>query len=187
MTIRRSDIVYVLARLQSGGRDYFLFRAHSKWGDWGLVGGHVEEWEVENWDLAARRETEEEMSPLRVGTDLVLDPIPGPAEWGPEPSRSAGGQPTVYRAQWYALRFLVDPRTALRRLDPSEFLFVEHERLSSQRDEDVTDLVRRVAAALPRGLDDVPLAWNADVNLSELLTRRSPTTEGSPSVQSKAV
>src|SRR5687768_8960509 len=117
MTQRRSNIVFVVARILVGDRDFFLLRSHPKWGGWSFVGWHVEDFEREDWSSAARREAQEEMVPLQVGVDVALEPLPhGPEQWGPEPSRSAGGIPTVYNAKWFTLRFLRDPEECLRQL-----------------------------------------------------------------------
>ncbi|MGE0790684.1 MAG: NUDIX domain-containing protein [Sandaracinaceae bacterium] len=160
MTLRRSDIVYVVARLALDQDEYFLFIEHKKWGDWGLLGGHVEPDEARDWAQAAQRETEEEMVPLRVGEDVALSPIVnGPEQWGPEPSRSAGGEPTVYNAKWFSLTFLRDPEDCFSRMQREQFLLVQRERLEAGVDADVTPLMTRLRGALPNGLDDVPIAW----------------------------
>src|SRR5688500_1868159 len=107
MTYRTSRIAYVLVRLLVGEKDCFLLRVHRKWGDWGLVGGHVEDDELSDWRRAAEREANEELEPLRLGMDFSLEPLDSaPESWGPVPSRSAGGVPTKYCAAWFTLQFL---------------------------------------------------------------------------------
>ena len=91
--IRHSYVVYVLIRLPTLEGPSLLLRRHKKWGDWSLVGGHVEEWEMDDWGRAAAREASEELEPLVSGQDFVVRPIhPEPIVWGPEPSRSNQGQ-----------------------------------------------------------------------------------------------
>jgi hypothetical protein len=116
--LRESNVAYVLAKLRVRGVDYLLLHAHPKWGDWSLVGGHVEPTD-RDWDAAAIRETQEEMAPLRLGEDLDVEALSVPmSEWGPVPSVSAGGAPTRYRvgatsgaqslaAEWSAARDLL--------------------------------------------------------------------------------
>ena len=160
---RTSDIVYVVARLEHARRAYVLFHAHAKWGDWGLVGGHVEAWEKDNWDAAAARETGEEMSPLHVDIDVALEPLTSELiEWGPEPSRSAGGAPTIYRTRWYSLRFLRDPVACLNALDVAQFLLVDEQRVAEGHDDDLSNLLQRLGTR-PRSL-----SWAEPVDFSEL-------------------
>ena len=45
---RSSHIVYAVARFRANDRVVWLLRRHPKWGDWSLVGGHVEEDERED-------------------------------------------------------------------------------------------------------------------------------------------
>ena len=166
---RVSDIVYVVARLKSAERTYFLLHAHAKWGDWSLVGGHVESFEQDDWDAAAIRETNEEMVPLVVGEDIRVEPLTREViEWGPEPSRSAGGVPTVYRSLWYSLRFVAEPMGCLRRLAADDFLLVEEARLHAGEDDDITGLFRRLADGRASGLRDLPLAWPEALDLESL-------------------
>ncbi|MFT5357761.1 MAG: hypothetical protein ACI9KE_004998 [Polyangiales bacterium] len=170
---RISDIVYVVARLKSAERTYFLLHAHAKWGDWSLVGGHVESHERDDWDAAARRETNEEMTPLVVGRDMSVEPlIRETIEWGPEPSRSAGGEPTVYRSRWYSLRFLRDPMDCLAQLAGDDFLLIEEERLEAGTDTDITGLFRRLSEGRSSGLRDLPFAWPEVLDLETLPLER---------------
>lgn len=165
---RQSKVVYVLARLDVDGHDYLLFHAHPKWGDWSLVGGHVEADEEADWERAARRECAEEMAPLTPGEELDLVPLPqGPEQWGPEISKSAGGVPTVYRARWFALRFLKEPCSMMRMLPHDAFLLIERERVEAGHDADVTSLVGRFAIAA-RGLDAVPYAWQSTLSMNDV-------------------
>lgn len=160
VTPRLSRVAYVVIRLQLGARECFLLRAHPKWGDWSLVGGHVEASDASDRAATARREAEEEMPPLVYGRDFTLEPITRePLMFGPEESRSSGG-PTVYETAWFCLRFLRDPITCLNKLTPSDFRFVERARaLASEPDASVSSLLRRLDAALPTGVAGVPLAW----------------------------
>jgi NUDIX domain-containing protein len=160
MTPRTSRIAYVLVRLLVGETDCFLLRVHRKWGDWGLIGGHVEDEELNDWLQAAEREANEELDPLRLGADFSLGSLDGaPESWGPVPSRSAGGLPTKYCAAWFALEFLRDPATCLAELPDEEFLLVERDAALMAAGADVTGLLARLDRELPEGLSSVPLAW----------------------------
>lgn len=159
--MRTSRVAYVVVRLLVGGRDFFLLRVHEKWGDWGLIGGHVEAYEHADWFAAARRECEEELEPLRFGLDFALERIAGaPGRWGPVESRSAGGALTEYEAAWFALRFLREPAKCLATLPDAEFTLVERRlAVSPTPDRRITPLLRRLDSALPNGLESVPEAW----------------------------
>jgi 8-oxo-dGTP pyrophosphatase MutT (NUDIX family) len=166
--IRHSDVVFVLAKLRVRGRDYALLNAHPKWGDWSLVGGHVEPTDVD-WRAAAAREVEEEMAPLRRGADVDVEPLDAcrVSEWGPVPSVSAGGRPTTYRARWYLLRFRSDPARCLEKLSQEEFRLVPVSDLAHEKG--VSAVVSRAGEVVPGGWNAVPLSWDAD--LDELPTR----------------
>ena len=120
--MRHSDLVLVVATLDLENERHLLLRRHPKWGDWSLVGGHVEEDEKNDWARAAVRECNEELSPLVYGEDFSLLPLlDRPMKWGPVPSKSAGGELTTYSAQVFALRFLKSPRECLGALPPKDF------------------------------------------------------------------
>jgi 8-oxo-dGTP pyrophosphatase MutT (NUDIX family) len=160
MTYRTSRIAYVLVRLLVGEKDCFLLRVHRKWGDWGLVGGHVEDDELDDWRRAAEREANEELEPLRLGVDFSLEPLDNaPESWGPVPSRSTAGVPTKYCAAWFTLQFLRDPVECLSELPDEEFLLVERDAALIAAGGDVTALLARLERELPEGLSSVPLAW----------------------------
>ena len=133
--MRRSDIAYVIIALRKDGEDHLLLHRHAKWGDWSLVGGHVEPGEEHDWLVVARREAGEELAPLRAGEHFEVERIPLSLEWGPEPSRSAHGEPTYYHAEYFVLRFTENPVELLRRLPSSDFRLVRLRDL--RRDEDV--------------------------------------------------
>jgi 8-oxo-dGTP pyrophosphatase MutT (NUDIX family) len=122
--MRRSHVAYVLIRLHADGEDCVLLHRHSKWGDWTLVGGHVEADEEHDWLIAAAREAGEELAPLRLGGDFEVERLRVMASWGPEPSRSAFGEPTEYSVEYFLLRFKKDPRELLAVLPASEFRLV---------------------------------------------------------------
>lgn len=165
MTHRTSRIAYVLVRLALGEKDCFLLRVHRKWGDWGLIGGHVEEDELANWRRAAEREANEELEPLRLGVDFSLAALEGaPESWGPVPSRSAGGVPTTYSAAWFTLEFLRDPSACLAQLPDEEFLLVERDAALMAAGGEVTALLARLERELPEGLSSVPLAWPHEID-----------------------
>jgi hypothetical protein len=165
--MRHSNVVYILIRLSVADGPSLLLRRHEKWGDWSLVGGHVEEWEMDDWGLAAAREASEELEPLVNGQDFVVAPIhPEPITWGPEPSRSAQGQRTIYRIQYYSLTFLRDPVVLLRRLPASEFLLVPERELGSTEHTFGRPVHR--AYRFLQGDRNVPRAWHEKLDLQAL-------------------
>ena len=159
---RHSNVAYVLAKLRLRGEDYALLRAHPKWGDWSLVGGHVEPTDA-TWQAAAAREVEEEMAPLRCGDDLEVQPLDVPAShWGPVLSRSASLRPTNYRAQWYVLRFKRDPSELLARLPPADFGLVRIADLAHTPN--LSSIIERAGALLPEGWASLPLSWQENLD-----------------------
>jgi 8-oxo-dGTP pyrophosphatase MutT (NUDIX family) len=166
---RRTDVAYVLVKLRVRGAEHLLLNAHRKWGDWSLIGGHVEPSDSD-WHAAAVREASEELAPLRYGEDIEVGPDEiGRLEWGPVASRSAGGALTEYRARCYALRFKSDPRACLSRLSDSDFVLLQTSELANEPR--VSSVVERAARLLPGGWSELPLAWNAD--LDDLPLRRA--------------
>jgi hypothetical protein len=164
--VRHTDVVYVVAKLRIGETDCVLLNAHRKWGDWSLVGGHVEQTDPD-WRAAAAREVHEEMAPLRCGDDLELEPLKAQAtEWGPVLSVSAGGKPTCYRARWFLLRFLADPGECLAQLSPTEFRLFRLSELETE--EQVSSVVQR-AASLVGGWRALPFSWGKALDKSPLL------------------
>lgn len=130
--MRHSHVVYTLIRLSTPAGPGLLLRRHEKWGDWSLVGGHVEDWEMDDWAVAAAREAAEEMEPLVTGEDFAVEPLHDePITWGPEASRSARGERTIYHIRYYGLTFLRDPAELLGRLCASDFLLVDEGALGS--------------------------------------------------------
>lgn len=167
---RRTDVAYVLAKLRVRGVDYLLLNAHHKWGDWSLVGGHVEPCDAD-WCAAAVREASEELAPLRYGEDIEVDPDEiGRLEWGPVASRSAGGALTEYRARCYALRFKSDPRACLSKLSESEFVLLPASDLATEPR--VSSVVERTAHLLQEWRE-LPLSWDADLDDLPLRSRSS--------------
>ncbi len=174
--MRHSHVVYVLIRLPTREGPALLLNLHEKWGDWSLVGGHVEDDEREDWALAAAREASEELEPLAAGRDFHVVPIHGePFTWGPEASRSARGERTVYHIQYYALTFLHDPVALLERLPPGKFLLLPERELGT-----TTQLlgspVHRTQRYLQGGLDAVPLAWGEALDAEALRASLRPLT-----------
>ncbi len=163
--VRQSDIAYVLIRLVSGGRDCLLLHRHEKWGDWSLVGGHVEPGEESDWFATAVRETTEEMVPLKLRVDFDLERIDVRLEWGPSPSRSAFAAPTEYRAEYFVLRFLCAPADALRRLPQDEFRLVPVDGIRD--DESVSLPVLKLLDHVGPEFDALPRSWEADVGLRD--------------------
>jgi hypothetical protein len=172
-TVRQSDVAYVLAKLRICGTDHLLLRAHGKWGDWSLVGGHVEPTD-HDWRAAACREVQEEMPPLRCGTDVeVVELGVATSEWGPVASRSAGGAPTHYRACWYLLRFLSSPLEVLSRIESEQFLLVPLPEL--EQFQPLSAVVTR-AADLLDDWQHLPLSWDADLPYAPLHTPEERTS-----------
>lgn len=160
-SIRSSQVAYILAKLRIRGVDYVLLNAHRKWGDWSLLGGHVEASDA-TWQAAAEREVSEELAPLLYGKDIEVRPGEvGRLEWGPVASRSAGGVPTEYRARCYALRFKSDPRVCLSKLPQEEFALI---RLSDLAHAPRISSVVEKAGRLLGGWKELPLSWDADLD-----------------------
>lgn len=125
VSVRQSDLALVLARVDVDGVPHWLLRRHPKWGDWSLVGGHVEPDEVHDWAATAVRESNEELAPLVCGVDIAIDPLLDEvSSWGPVPSRSAGGALTNYRVRWFQVRFLRDAVECLQRLPQGDFALI---------------------------------------------------------------
>lgn len=166
--MRRSYVVYILVRLASPEGGWLLLRRHEKWGDWSLVGGHVESWEMDDWSAAAAREAREELDPLREGKDFAIRPIQSsPISWGPEPSRSARGERTVYHVQYYTLAFLNEPIQLLSQLPSKDFLLIPENTIRSSPHA----LGRPVYMAhqiFANGLASAPLAWQEALNTKDL-------------------
>lgn len=173
---RISRVVYIVIRVRVEEHDYALLSAHRKWGDWSLVGGHVEPAEESDWARAAQREAEEELAPLRIGIDFAISPISGgPQAWGPLKSQSANGKTTLYEAAWFYLIFLREPMACIERLPLEGFLLVAEDLVcGSERSADVTALLPRLDAALAGGIKSVPYAWPHSVSASPRVAMRRP-------------
>jgi len=167
--MRHSDLALVLIRLKIGVEPYHVLMRHKKWNDWSLVGGHVEPGERNDWATAATRECNEELAPLRFGEDFLLLPLlMQPMRWGPIPSKSASGEPTIYRAQIFTLRFLKPPIECLMRLPADEFRIVrEAELLTGDRDPGT--LAERMIRA-----DRRSLAWDGTLSTPPLTVHSLP-------------
>jgi ADP-ribose pyrophosphatase YjhB (NUDIX family) len=172
--VRHSRVAYVLAKLKVRGEEYLLLNAHHKWGDWSLLGGHVEPSDANFW-AAAARETREELAPLRYGEDVEVqrDQL-ACSEWGPVSSVSAGGAPTTYQARWYLLQFKSNPQACLARLPRDEFRLMRLSDLTESPD--VSSVVKRLALLLPGGWSSLPLSWNDDLDEVPLRARSSHHT-----------
>lgn len=186
--MRTSNVVYVLIRLPTADGPALLLRRHEKWGDWSLVGGHVEENELDHWAGAAAREASEELEPLVRGQDFAVTPIhPEPITWGPEASRSAQGERTIYHIQYFTLEFLRDPVPLLRRLPPGEFLLVLEHQLGATGHA-LGSPVHRARRFIQGGLEAVPRAWSDELDLQALpqgLWLDSVTANAAPAVAMK--
>ena len=177
--MREIELAHVLIKLRGADdRSYYLLHRHEKWGDWTLVGGHVEPGEEGLWSRTAERETEEEMAPLQRARDFLLVPLlTRPVTWGPKPSRSAGGALTVYRAQFFRLVFRRDPASLLAPLAERGFILLSEDQLAT--DANVGDLVRQLEQHLEGGLSKLPAAWTSPIN-PDLIPRGSGNAPATP-------
>jgi hypothetical protein len=168
---RRSDIAYIVARFMLNNRRYLLLRKHPKWGDWSLVGGHVEDYEKRDWARAAIREAEEELDPLTFRRDFILLPLlREPVTWGPVPSKSAQGALTKYTAQFFALRLTADPEQSLSRLPVDEFVLFDESEID--RTGAANGALATLRNCLAHGLEDVPLAVDRKLVTAAIGIRR---------------
>lgn len=175
--VRVSNVVYILIRVLTAAGPSLLLRRHKKWGDWSLVGGHVEESEINHWSDAAEREATEELEPLVNGRDFVIQPIHNkPITWGPEPSRSAQGQRTIYHVQFYTLTFRRDPAELLSRLPADDFKLVSEHELESV-DTSLGKPVHRAREFFHGNLDVVPPAWDKDLDPITLPPNMQPSRQ----------
>lgn len=159
--VRQSDLALVVVRIDVDGTPHWLLRRHPKWGDWSLVGGHVESDEVGDWMLTATREANEELAPLQSGIDFELAPlVEDVSSWGPVASRSAEGAMTNYRVRWFQARFLRDPAACLRRLPPADFALVTEAQIDSSPL--VSSIARRLLDETRRRTAVIPLAGRFD-------------------------
>lgn len=191
MTSRHSDLALVLAKLDVDGEVCLLLNRHKKWGDWSLVGGHVEPGEEQDWAITARREATEELAPLAPERDfLVATQAVAHHKWGPVPSRSAGHVPTTYEARYHCLKFLADPQSCLARLPAEDFVLVpldelEHRTSDLQISEVVKHLIEagRLLQALPLSSDRA--LHRVDIAIPVLrATHATPPSSSSPMVRS---
>ncbi len=166
--MRYSHVVYTLIRIPVTTGPSLLLRRHEKWGDWSLVGGHVEDWEMDDWSAAASREATEEMEPLISGEDFRVAPIHDePVTWGPEASRSARGERTVYHIQYFSLTFLRDPAGLLGKLCTPDFLLIDERELATTRHA-LGNPVHRARRYLKGGFGAVPFAWSRELDPASL-------------------
>jgi 8-oxo-dGTP pyrophosphatase MutT (NUDIX family) len=161
MTLRHSRISVVLFLLDIDGKPHLLLLRHLRWGDWSLVGGHIEGSETPL--ETAVRETEEELAPLRVGTDIRVAPlVTDPVTWGPVLSRSAGA-PTRYTVWFHYGVFLVDPTLALARVHDARLGYVATGALTQMRwPRNITNILARLRAV--EGFSRVPPAWPGPIS-----------------------
>lgn len=158
MNPRRSAISVVLFRLRAGSADFLLLLRHRKWGDWGLVGGHIE---ADETPLAcAERETGEELAPLRPGIDFNIEPLMNsPLVWGPVHSISAGAM-TEYTAWMYSGRFTTDPRLSLRRVADRSLVLVPLASVTGTTwPAEISDVLARFLHRTAYAGERIPLAW----------------------------
>lgn len=174
--MRKVALAHVVIKFQVAGGSYYLLHRHRKWGDWSFVGGHVEPGEEGLWIRTAVRETEEELNPLHHRRDFILVPLLGkPLTWGPQRSRSAAGEMTLYTAQFFRMVFRRNPSQLLSSLPEHDIVFVRGEELAAH--EQVSEMVHMLDKRLHGGLDAIPSAWEclpADAELVQSLS----TTHG---------
>lgn len=169
--MRNVALAHVVVKIEFADGCFYLLHKNKKWGDWSLVGGHVEPGEEGEWVRTAYRETEEEMPPLQHKKDFLLVPLlTEPITWGPRRSKSAGGQPTTYRANFFRLIFRRDPVEFLRRLGDDFTLVAESE---VEHRNDVGELVATLSSRLPHGIAAVPPAWRLPIPANDV-TKTSP-------------
>lgn len=167
---RRSEISQVVIRLKTHSTSYFLLQQHKKWGDWSLVGGHVEDDERNDWSAAGYREVEEELQPLKRAKDFFLLPLfERPLSWGPVQSQSADGCPTLYTAQFFSMIFIGDPVRTLDRLSPEGLcLFSESDVITMCQIGRASNIINILQDNLVIGLGNIPPVWGQPINLSNL-------------------
>lgn len=164
---RHSCLALVVIKLRIDGGDHLLLRVHRKWGDFSLVGGHVEAGEEGDWRRAAIREAEEELDPLRHEDDFrIVRLLDESVRWGPVQSRSARGQATYYEAQYFLLEFVGDPAAALARLPASDFLLIPLNRLDGGAA--TSETVGYLSRSYPGGLRGLPLSHAASIRGADL-------------------
>jgi len=174
--MRHSHVAYVIIRLPTIAGTSLLLRKHEKWGDWSLVGGHVEDWEIDDWSRAALREASEELEPLVAEQDFCVSPIHNePFTWGPERSRSAHGERTLYHIQYFNLAFLRDPIELLSRLPAAEFILVPESAIDSEGNA-LGRPVHRARRFLA-GIEAVAPAWGKALDIQCIPTGMRRTTQ----------
>lgn len=167
MSARTSKVSVVLFRINLRGEDSLILLRHAKWGDWSLVGGHIELGETPL--DAAVRETEEELAPLRAGLDfaIVTEPL-ATLSWGPVESKSAGRAPTTYSAWVFCGELLRPPSDFVRSIADAELAAVALRHLDvNDWPGGVTNVLARIVEARV-SLTSVPLAWREPVSAREL-------------------
>lgn len=172
--MRHSDLALVVIRLRISTEPYHVLIRHEKWGDWSFVGGHVEPNEKNEWARAAVRECNEELAPLKYEEDFTLLPLlDQPLRWGPVNSLSAGGEPTIYTAQIFALRFLRPPAECLMKLSGDDFRLVrESDIIGGRRNPDT------LAARAINRVDRNALAWDGVLSSLPIPTQSLPYSDG---------
>jgi hypothetical protein len=170
MSIRRSNVALVAIKLRVGDDQCLLFHRHRKWGDWSLVGGHVEHGEERDWLLTGTRESEEELEPLKNSVDFHVEKwLTDPIEWGPVASRSARNLRTIYRVTYFKLRFLVDPCRALERVRAAtELMLIGVDDMNAAHEFTFSDTFSRLRTKLPNGASDIPLSWQDTIPAAEI-------------------
>lgn len=173
MTPRESQLSVIVVRLLVDGEACVLLLRHEKWGDWGMVGGHIEEGESAR--DAAARELSEELVPLKVGQDVRLSPLLArPLTWGPVASRSAQGLSTTYLTHFFYTEFLTDPERALRLVEDRRLVFVPETALDpADWPAGVTDVLSRLLRDIG-GLRRIPLGWSESLSSEAMGIARLP-------------
>lgn len=172
--MRKVSLAHVVVKFQVAGDSYYLLHRHRKWGDYSLVGGHVEPGEEGLWARTATREVEEELHPLHHRRDFILVPLlRTPLTWGPQRSRSAAGEMTVYTAQFFRMVLRKSPIQLLDTFLGNDAVILRGEDLVGNAL--VAEMVRMLDGVLPGGLAAIPPAWDCSPADAERVHRLSTT------------
>lgn len=160
--IKQSRCAFIVIKYQVGGEDYLLMRQSTSWKDLNFIGGHVEDKDARNFERAAKRELREEVPSFR-GMSFDLRPLTDEIVHGPVDSRSAGCK-VEYVLQFFLMRFLSDPSTALGRIGRrSKNVFVKQQDVLAPHGHRVSELVAVLDKTLSGGLGAVPPSWSEDL------------------------
>lgn len=146
----KSCLAYVSILLGTHTVDYTILCYSKRWKDWSFVGGHVKEHEREDWRLAAIRETEEEMHPLKYGVDFDISYCRNKLTLPTRISKKTGLL-TSYEVAIYNLQFLKDPTEFIRGMNGKELgLFSLESKIPvSSTDCKIAPIVQNISEVIP--------------------------------------